>query len=163
MPKTEAWYVGERAESLAIVHLTRRQDLLVASDLSHEDKGIDLLVTLKKHGQRTGRVFGVVVKGTVSSEGLPGKLIRYVSKFATEELGSVRDVPFPVCLFFFAVDQGLGHYGWIVEPVHDAKTCSKLRVNKRWHLETLNGRSIDRMVAQVTAWYDARSKSQQIA
>lgn len=52
---------ARRAEDLAFVHLTRRNDLVV-NRLDAANAGVDFLVTVTRGGTPTGRVFGVQVK-----------------------------------------------------------------------------------------------------
>jgi|GEM_PF-3098810 len=51
-------FITERAEHLAFVHLTRRDDLVVER-MTAADTGIHMLVTLLQHGLPTNRFFGV--------------------------------------------------------------------------------------------------------
>jgi len=50
-------FFAERAELLAFIHLTRRDDLAV-DRLASSDSGVDFLVTLVQGGSATGRMFG---------------------------------------------------------------------------------------------------------
>src|SRR4051794_21937901 len=57
----EPWYLGLRAENLLMVHLTRRDDLIVSVPRS-DNTGLDCLVSITKEHRDTGRVFGVILK-----------------------------------------------------------------------------------------------------
>src|SRR5437868_3984345 len=63
--KTEAWYYGQRAESLALMYLTRRSDLVISRQ--EMDYGLDFLVTICKDKIYSGRIFGVEVKTSLSA------------------------------------------------------------------------------------------------
>lgn len=101
MQTEQPWYIGLRSEALAIVSLTRRDDLLVSQQQKDKDTGLDLLVKITKDGNYTGRIFGVQVKATVSSS----ELIQDddIFKLKNQEYNNLkvfRDLPFPVCLLF---------------------------------------------------------------
>ncbi|MFM7370492.1 MAG: DUF4365 domain-containing protein, partial [Sphaerospermopsis kisseleviana] len=112
MQTEQPWYIGFRSEALAVVYLTRRDDLIVSQQ--QKDTGLDLLVTITQDGKSSGRMFGVEVKATASSS----NLIQHDSIFKLKNkrynnLNVLRDLPFPVCLFFFTLDNDEGYYRWI--------------------------------------------------
>jgi hypothetical protein len=54
MKQHGVWYIDERAEQLAIVYLTRRDDLAVIHPPG-DATGLDYLVQIQADGQRTTR------------------------------------------------------------------------------------------------------------
>ena len=154
MARTQPWYIGERAEALALVYLTRRPDLLV----KHEDAdyGVDYLVEITKNNRPTRRMFGVQVKARIApiTESAVGdrEPFHFVSEKWMEEL------PFPLCLFVFTMENDEGFYRWAVEPVI-TDTGPKLRLNAGKELSRLDSAALDRIVAQVDQWYDVLLKA----
>ena len=64
MIRAQPWYIGERAEALARVYLTRRPDLLVKQE--EADYGVDYIVEITKNNRPTRRIFGVLVKARIA-------------------------------------------------------------------------------------------------
>jgi len=105
-------FINERAERLAIVYLTRRQDLMI--ERMTADYGLDFLVTILRDKMSTGRIFGVQVKGRDKA---------FQDRQQAEKLHSnektrlyLQDVPFPVCLFLFTMEDDKGYYQWLKFP-----------------------------------------------
>ncbi|PHM05937.1 hypothetical protein [Nostoc sp. 'Peltigera malacea cyanobiont' DB3992] len=48
MKTTAPWYIVRRAESLAVVYLTRRDDLIISQPTPNQ--GLDFLITITKDG-----------------------------------------------------------------------------------------------------------------
>src|SRR5688500_17840486 len=111
MDNSHVWYIEERAIQLAIVYLTRRDDLLIYNMSNMPDNSFDLLVRIKGNSQPKNRVFGVEVKGkrllqaTKSSEEFAFD-IQYTKK---ELL-----VYIPVCVFLFNMTNDEGFYRWLM-------------------------------------------------
>jgi hypothetical protein len=158
MQTEQPWYISFRAEALAIVCLTDRDDLLVSQQQKDKDTGLDLLVKITKDGNYTGRIFGVEVKATVSSS----ELIEHDDMFKLKnqeynKLKNFRDLPFPVCLFFFTLDNDKGYYRWILEPIIKEGNNVALKFNENQELKNLNDQEIDNIIAMVNNWYDHKS------
>lgn len=150
MSNPQPWFVEERAEHLAIMHLTRRDDLRVAH---HRDPlGMDFLVTILKDGVFSGRQFGVVLNARIGGQKAP----RIDSRSIAQERERFEDVPFPVCMFFFSLDTDQGYYRWIVQPGVDGGAPT-LDLPGQMLLAELNPSSLDCIVERVNAWYDARA------
>ncbi|HBE19012.1 MAG TPA: hypothetical protein DEG17_23770 [Cyanobacteria bacterium UBA11149] len=150
----EAWYIGQRSESLALMYLTRRDDLIISRQ--QQNASLDFLVTLLKDGNYTGRIFGVQVKATVSTP----KLIEHKDIVEIEmDLGLSQfmiEFPFPVCLFFFTLANGQGYYKWILEPVMVEGNYSKLTLNNSNDFYRINNEGISNLVSTANGWYDSR-------
>jgi hypothetical protein len=155
MATKEAWYIGQRSEALAIMYLTRRDDLIVSRQ-KEKDRGLDFLVTLLKDGGYSGRLFGVQVKATVSTP----KLVQHDNlieiKLNLDSLQSLAELPFPVCLFFFTLENDQGYYKWILEPVIEGQSSSKLFFNKSNEFTKLTDKEIEEIISVVNNWYDTR-------
>jgi Domain of unknown function (DUF4365) len=154
METAAPWYIGKRAESLAIVYLTRRDDLIISQPTP--DKGLDFLITITKDGVSSGRLFAVKVKATVSTSGLiqHNDIIKLKTNINTYLF---RDLPFPACLFFFTLDNDQAYYKWILEPnIHDQNN-GNLQFNENKELQKLDDKEIDNIIARVNSWYDQRN------
>lgn len=154
MKINEVALLEQRAERLAIIHLSRRDDLNVTQ--SQEEYGIDLLVSLTKAGKTTGRLFGVMVKATRSlpvkgagSEGEQIKLQISASKV-------LEDLPFPLALFVFNMEDDKGYFRWLLSPVLTFANVSRLSVNHDSTFTQISTTTIDQIVAQVNQWYEFR-------
>lgn len=146
--------MAERTEALAIVHLTRRNDLIVTRQ-SH-DYGFDLLVEVKKNDARTGRFFWVQTKT------LPARHLERIKE--NPESYSVKDsylqrllpdIPFPLLCLTFAMDTDQGYYAWLVEPV--VGRGGKLHLGKGI-FKPLDNESLNQIIETVNTWYDERMK-----
>lgn len=150
MSNPQPWFVEERADHLAMMHLTRRDDLRVMRQ--HDGSGMDLLVTILNGGLFSGRQFGVVLKARMGGQKPP----RMDARAIAQEQVSFRDVPFPVCMLFFSLDTDLSYYRWVVEPRVDPGAAT-LELPGQMLFATLDGPSLGCIVDRVNAWYDARS------
>src|SRR5215207_1319589 len=149
MSAPQPWYLTKRAEALAVVHLTRRDDLRVERNVF--DHGPELLVSIIRDGVLTGRQFGVALKARVSGA-RPPRMDKPSLHRARERY---RDVPFPVCLFLFFMEDDAGFFRWIVEPeVHAGE--ARLERDTQLSFDPLTDAALGRIVDGVNAWYDAR-------
>ena len=153
MSKTEAWYVSQRAEALAMMYLTRRDDLVVSHPVV--DSGIDFVVQLLEDGAISGRMFGIQLKAADSSDGMEKRLRAAVRGVLAKQGSVFRDLPFPVCLFFFAVDKDIGYYAWLVEPAGESGAL-RIATSDPDEFRELNDESIDRIITGVRHWYAAK-------
>lgn len=144
-------FIAERAENLAVVCLTRRDDLLV-SRTSTSDSGLGLLVTVRRDGVPTGRVFGVETKARMEALREPGAA--RVRPTAAESR-RFQDIAFPVCVFLFTMGDDQGYYRWLQEPVIGPNRQPALRMTDNGWTALDNG-ALARIVEAVDAWYDAR-------
>jgi len=154
MATKEAWYIGQRAESLAMMYLTRRNDLVVSRQ--QEEQNLDFLVTLLKNGAHTGRLFGVQVKAIVSTPKSTQFDNSVEIKLALEQNRLLTELPFPVCLFFFTLGNNQGYYKWILEPVIAGQPNFELLLNQKNELKELNDEEIGNIISAVNSWYDSR-------
>ena len=148
---TQAWFVAERARAMAIVHLTRRDDLVVSK--AGQGVGLEFIVTIQnKTGEPSVRQFGVFLRGSknaVTEASLDESLRPEMQSFFR-----MGQFPYPVCLFHFSMDGDQGYFTWVAEPaildggprllMHDASHCRKL-----------GKATLDEIVEKVDGWYDA--------
>jgi hypothetical protein len=151
MSDPQPWFVAERAEHLAMMHLTRRDDLRVMPRPG--GCGIDLLVTIMRDGIFSGRQFGVVIKARMGGHKPPRMDARTVAR----EREHFRDVPFPVVMLFFSLDTDRGYCRWIVEPAGD-DAAPMLEMPEQMLMWEMHPSSLDVIVERVNAWYDARTR-----
>ena len=141
-----------RARSLAIVHLTRRPDLTLSA--RREDAGVDLVVRLQTgRGRPSLRTFAVIVKAAVAAwaPAQAGKALRR----AVQSLPPLGEVPYPVCLFFFTMQDDKGYYCWVREPVVTDGGQPRFVSRRDPEVVPLTKESLDGIVTQVDRWYDA--------
>jgi hypothetical protein len=148
-------FMAERANLLAFIYLTRREDVVV-DRLASADSGVDYLVTLTLGGVPTGRMFGVQVKAQEGSVTSPRDL------HSPGDLSSrdVADVPLPLCLFVFTMSDDRGYYGWLKEPVVASPRAPVLRLVDEVRWDDLDNDSLARIVGSVNAWYEAQRTPQ---
>ncbi|XHR84343.1 MAG: DUF4365 domain-containing protein [Gloeotrichia echinulata GP01] len=156
MQTEEPWYIGLRAEALAMVYLTRSDDLIVSQQ--QKDQGLDLLVTITKDGNYSGRIFGVEVRATASSSELIQRHdIFELKNYRYNNFQNLGDLPFPVCLFLFTLDNDKGYYRWILEPIIKERNNVALKLNECNELKTLSEEEKNNIIAIVNSWYDNKS------
>ena len=145
-------FIAERAQHLAFVHLTRRQDLVVKC-MTRTYAGIDMLVTLLQHGLPTNRFFGVQAKAQ-DSDRVPS------SSWTCDEIDRLRDVPFPLYLLLFVMDNDRGYYRLFNEPIVQHNLILILPQGRQlngWH--SLEKNSMNHIVNEVNDWYDTKHSS----
>ncbi|MDX2230473.1 MAG: DUF4365 domain-containing protein [Leptolyngbyaceae cyanobacterium bins.349] len=151
MKQDLAYFIGQRAEALANVYLTRSQNLVVQR-LDH-DFGIDLLVEIAHNNRTTGKVFGVQIKGR-------DKALKNGQKYLlpiTEEYNQYfQNLPFPVCLLLFTMEDDKGYYQWVNYSTSSSPD-SNLADQAKWR--SLDGNGIEHLLQEVNDWYDAKRHS----
>lgn len=142
--------IRERGAALAVMHLTRRDDLRVTQ--IDEDVGLDLRVRILS-SEGGLREFGVELCGAWSPIDQA-----HANKILT---GAIRETqrygPFfiPVCLFFFTMEETQGWYTWVAEPVViDGR--AQLKQHRKAESDPLDKHALDALVERVNLWYDAR-------
>ncbi|HET7229861.1 MAG TPA: DUF4365 domain-containing protein [Longimicrobium sp.] len=144
-----------RAGQLAIVHLTRRDDVVVKRVVTPSGAA-DFLVEAVHDGASTGRVFGVRVRGLEHAVQAPDEVSGRVGELP---LGELSDAPMPYCVFVFTNDDERGYFRWVREPaaVLGSPRLKTVR-HPRWRALDENGMA--EIVAAVNAWYDAQRQAQ---
>jgi hypothetical protein len=145
---------ARRAEDLAFVHLTRRDDLVV-NRLDAANAGVDFLVTVTRGGTPTGRVFGVQVKAREA----PVRDLDDLGANDPTEVRSVADAPFPLCLFVFTMRDDHGYVSWLKAPAPRARRAPALQFAAQADWSELDPGALDGIVGAVDRWYDARERA----
>lgn len=130
-----------RAQQLAILHLTRRNDLAVYRRQDSHGRN-DLFVSLSPGGKITSRDFAVLPQGRSSPTDL-----------SQANTSAYRDAPYPVCLFSFTMEDDRGYWQWIREPVLDTSE-GRLRSNVGAELMPLTDQAVDDIILAVNHWYE---------
>jgi hypothetical protein len=146
------WFVVERARALAWVHLTERDDLVIAP--AGKDVGLDYLVSLtKKDDKPSLRQFGVILRAARKPVTLNqlDKLLRPTM----QSLQRVGEFPYPVCLLYFTMEDNRGYYTWVAEPLLTSDGKPQLQRRAAASCNPLDRPALDRIVSQVSAWYEA--------
>jgi hypothetical protein len=151
MARKQPWYLELRAEALAIVLLTRRDDLLITRPKA--DGPVDLLVEIAPGRRQTGRVLAVQLKAQVEPLADAGADKRR-PEAATPELGHST---LPTCAFLFTMQDERAYYAWAVEPVVSPEGRPGLEPQSHLELRALDREAVDRLVEQTDRWYDALS------
>ena len=143
--------IGERVRALATMYLTRRSDLHVRE--VGEDLGYDLIVQIVRGNKSGLRQFGVELRGTRSpvSKDHADNVLRPTLKHLKE----YYPFPFPVCVFFFTMDDNQGWYFWAAEPVVSAGGKPTLPLAKAPDCHPLDDAALEEIVQRVDRWFDA--------
>lgn len=145
-------FLRERALALAVVHLTRRKDLIVTEETA--DIGVDLWVTLDRKDRGSHRKFGVELRGlppATTAEGARKSLSLSMNSHSLK----YGPFPFPVVLFFFTTENSEGWFTWLAEPVVTSAHEFKLAYHSEATCRPLNCKAVDEIVEAVDRWYDA--------
>lgn len=153
MSTAEQWYIGQRAEALTRVLLTRRDDLLI-TPVHDDDHGVDFRVEITSNKQPTGRIFGVQVQARLQA--LPPHALILPNGYA---LARATHATFPICLFFFTMEDNGAYYQWLVEPILTKEQQPKLSKATKNQVERLNSEEVDRIIGRVNEWYNSLYKT----
>ena len=157
-------FLAERVEAMAIMHLTRRDDLVVRREIREKSEPImDLMVEIREAGRPMNwKRFGVYLQGVTT----PGTIEAANSKLKISLRRFFNDYgepSLPFCVFYFTMEDDQGYYTWLAEPLVEAG-----RPHLQYHPEKADCRpldlgSIDSMVAAVNAYYAALKKTAIVA
>ena len=149
--KTTEWFVAERVRALSMVYLTRRDDLFISE--TKEDYGFDFSVDIIKDEARTTRRFGIVLRGTKSP--VSDATANQQLKPSMAKLVGIEEFPFPVCIFYFTMDDSKGRYTWVAEPIVDEDGHPRLELHRVADCKPLDSAAVDTIVRTVDQWYDS--------
>src|SRR4051812_22727000 len=93
-------FIAERVRALAVVYLTRREDLIVTEETA--DVGVDLWVTLNLEDKPGQRKFGVELRGVRAV--VTAEHANAVLRPSLQQILRYGPFPFPVVLFFFTME-----------------------------------------------------------
>lgn len=146
------WFVAERAQALAWMHLTQRDDLIITQ--TSKDVGLDYLVSLtKKNDKPSLRQFGVILQA--ARKPLTVEQLDKLLRPSMQSLQRVGEFPYPVCLLYFTMEDNRGYYTWVAEPVLTEESKPRLQRHAAASCKMLDRPALDHIVSQVNAWYDA--------
>jgi hypothetical protein len=148
---TQQRFIAERARALAVVYLTRREDLLVTEEAT--DVGVDLWVTLNLKDKEGHRKFCVELRGARTA--VTADQANKVLDPSMQKMLRYGPFPFPVVLFFFTMENNESWYTWVAEPVVSSGGDFELVQHGEASCHPLNSEAIDEIVEAVDRWYDA--------
>ncbi|MBY0230017.1 MAG: hypothetical protein K2W96_12105 [Gemmataceae bacterium] len=151
MSERSEWFVAERTRSLAMIHLTRRDDLLVSN--GGEGAGLQFIVRIEKEkGRPALRQFGLFLRG---SRG-PATLAQVEKSLrpTMQSFARLGPFPYPVALFHFMMEDDQGCFAWVAEP-EVADGAPRLVLREAPACLPLDRAALDGIVDRVDAWYDA--------
>lgn len=143
-------FLGERAQALATIILTRRGDLSIAE--TKKDIGLDYHVYIDREDKPMRLMFGVLLRGVPSPV-----TIDHANKILAPTMGhfqGMRKFTYPVCLFFFTMREEQAFFSWLAEPVVNGGV-PKLAHHAKANCVELTSAHLDRIVDEIVAWYDA--------
>lgn len=150
--ETEA-FVRQRSRAMAVVHLTRRDDLHL-DEPGPGEPGLTFLVRLAKStGRPSLRQFGVVLDGAMAGT-TSAKLNKSLNP-RMRALESQGDYPYPVCLFYFTMADNQGYYAWVAEPAVTEEGQPRLHARVEADCQPLDRSALDAIVGRVDGWYGA--------
>ncbi|HEC86029.1 MAG: hypothetical protein DRR08_10405 [Candidatus Parabeggiatoa sp. nov. 2] len=140
------WYLDTRAEYLAIIHLSRRDDLVITKQPYAEEHGFDMLVSICQNQKPTGRVFGIQLKAVMSLKPFFEKASSRANEIQLNlTTFKPKDIPFPLYLFVFTMETDAGYYQRINQPLCQTEDTI---------FKTLTREALDNIVKEVNLWYD---------
>jgi hypothetical protein len=145
------WFIEERARALALVLLTRREDLVVKE--TGEENGLDFTVYIKTEDNLGNRPFGIHLAATMTPVTLDTANDQL--KPVLEKVQSVGPFLFPVCVFYFTVKDDQGYYTWAYEPTVTAEGEPKLAAHSTAQCRRLGNESLEEILSAVKRWYDS--------
>jgi len=149
---TEQAMIGERAELLAKVALTRRMNITVHPFADHRDRDLDLLCTIHENKVKGFLPFGVLVWGTSKELAQGGD----VSSIARQKLKDQDTRYFlPVIILVFSMHNDAAFFSWLVQP--DPLSEGKLRQFTRPIFRPFTTKHLDVIVKNVVEWYARRT------
>lgn len=147
---TQERLIAKRGYYLAIMYLTRRDDLVVED--ANEGDNLDLLVRCHRAKKKGIREFGVKLHG--SWESISKNEANELLRPLMQKMKRQGPFPFPVCLFFFTMEKTQAWYTWIAEPMITPDDKAELVLHDDSSCAPLNDDSLDAIVARVNQWFD---------
>ena len=144
-------FVAKRARALAMMLLTRREDLLIEE--VKDDIGLDYIVRFHREGKEGLREFGIELRGVwaaVTKEQADKQLRPSLHQMK-------RYGPFlrPVCLFLFTMENDGAWYTWVAEPIESEDGKPLLRSRDEPDCRPLDKRALKEIIERVDGWHDA--------
>ncbi len=147
---SKAKLLADRVRAMATVVLTRRDDLMIAE--TKRGTGLDLQVVIDRDDKPMRLAFGVLLRGISSTATAPranGALGPTMGHFQ-----GLRKFTYPVCLFFFTMQEDQEFFCWLAEPVMTPDGPKLVHHDKAACVE-FTRELLDQIVERVIEWYDA--------
>ncbi len=151
MTSSEAWFVGDRAENLAIVLLTRFPVSVRRETDNHQGLDLRVVVDPDKPGFRE---FGIEIKGATRISQLVDQHHRVRAAAIRASRQVLKDCPFPVALMMFDVTRDEGFFGWLLAPVVSGAQAGLTEVDPV-SVEPATNETIAHALSQIRDWYKA--------
>src|SRR4051812_26580929 len=134
----KTWFAAARAKALAVVLLTRRDDLEVEE--TSGDMGPDFTVRIKSPDGSGPCSFGVLLRSTLS----PVTIKQANARLRPTLNGLPREgeVLMPVSVFYYPVKDDQGYYTWGHEPVIE-RGRAKLRRQGETDCRALDNEAVE--------------------
>jgi hypothetical protein len=150
MKEQKRWYLDTRAEYLAIIHLSRRDDLVITKQPEAENYGFDFLISICQGKKPTGRVFGIQIKAVMSLK--PFYQDPHANEIQLDLTTHHTDMPFPLYLLVFTMENDDGYFKWINPPFPHPED----------HIfKPLTRATLDNIITEVNLWYDKKLRFNQ--
>lgn len=152
MANQQPWYVGQRAEHLAVMFFTRLQNVSITPVA--QEYAVDFLVNIGG-GMAAGRIFGVAVKGSKHMRSLAhsdGLLLRPVFRDLRR---LVRDYTFPIGILAVDVSTAAARFGWVLAPTITPFGTARLQLQEDVNTAVVSNETLSEAVKEVSAWYNA--------
>jgi hypothetical protein len=144
-------FVEKRARALAVMLLTRRDDLQLKEVTDNVE--LDYVVRFHTQGKDGLREFGVALRGHRAA--LTKEQADEVLRPALRQLKGYGPFLRPVCLFLFTMEGDGGWYTWVAQPVASADDKSVLRSCDEPDCRPLDRRALRAIIESVDLWYDS--------
>jgi hypothetical protein len=148
--ETKARFLAERAQALATVILTRRDDLKIVE--TKKETGLDLHVHVEREDKAMRLTFGVLLRAVPSPAS--AEQANAVLRPTMGQFVGMRKFTYPVCLFFFTMREEQAYFSWLAEPVVNGH-APKLVHHEKAQCVELTDEVLSQVVERVVAWYDA--------
>ncbi|MDQ2732082.1 MAG: DUF4365 domain-containing protein [Armatimonadota bacterium] len=159
MERSQAWYIHERAEQMAMMVFTRAPGIVVRP--APVQLGIDLIVMSAKI---PGRMFGVELKASTSISTIVAKTNLVRQSVAAPLQKRLSTFPFPVGLMACGMQDDSAYFGWILAPeLRDGASSRALSTPSPIIVEPATREVIERAVEQVLNWYNILGTQQVVS
>lgn len=142
-----------RTESLAVVALTRRKDVI---PLRFDVQELDFIFRIKPRDGEVDefRIFGVSVKGTEEPLSSNSKATVVANAMFRGRKKGVYYF-FPVISLLFSMDDDKGFIGWMMQPgIDEVKEEPKLWMKDKILCRLFSDEVYDEMIGLIESWYD---------
>jgi hypothetical protein len=143
--------IAKRARALAVMLLTRRDDLLIEE--VKDDIGLDYVVRFHTEGKEGLREFGIGLRGALAARTKDD-----ADRVLRPPMGKMKHYgPFlrPGCLFLFAMEDDGAWYTWVAEPVEAEGGKPLLHCRDEPDCRPLGKGALKEIIERVDSWYDA--------